>query len=419
MSTSEFQDRRTSRLWQREVAERLVAGHGVIVAEYFEAGCTRLRAWADRPQASRLLAALEDPDRGFDAIVVGEYERGFCGDQFVRMAPLFERLGVQVWLPEAGGRVDMARPAHEALVVMLGARSDLEIRRVRHRVIGAMRAQTYDQGRYLGGRPPYGYRLVDGGPHPNRAHARWGRRLQRLAPDPATAPHVRWIFTERLAGRSIAGIARELNERAVPCPSSADADRNPHRSGEAWTLITVAKILENPRYTGRQVWNRVANDREHPHPTSGRPAQRANDREDWVISANIAHTALVSEADFLLAQARRAARPTADGSVRRYHLSGLLVCGVCRRRLESHWVHGRAGYRCRHGYTSARSRPADAPRNVYLREDHLVDVIVEQLVRERHHVGVEPAQVAAYLLDNRLTVTCDAHGVGLRLVPVV
>lgn len=29
------------------------------------------------------------------------------------------------------------------------------------------------------------------------------------------------------------------------CPSSADADRNPHRSGETWTLITVAKILRS------------------------------------------------------------------------------------------------------------------------------------------------------------------------------
>src|SRR5689334_5057892 len=26
-----------------------------------------------------------------------------------------------------------------------------------------------EQGRYLGGRPPYGYQFVDAGPHPNRA----------------------------------------------------------------------------------------------------------------------------------------------------------------------------------------------------------------------------------------------------------
>jgi hypothetical protein len=34
-----------------------------------------------------LLAALADPDRGFDAVVVGEYERAFCGDQLARLAP--------------------------------------------------------------------------------------------------------------------------------------------------------------------------------------------------------------------------------------------------------------------------------------------------------------------------------------------
>ncbi len=41
-----------------------------------------------------------------------------------------------------------------------------------------------EQGRYLGRRPPYGYRLADAGPHPNRAHAARGRRGWRLEPDP-------------------------------------------------------------------------------------------------------------------------------------------------------------------------------------------------------------------------------------------
>jgi hypothetical protein len=67
-----------------------------------------------------------------------------------------------------------------------------------------MRVQAGDQGRYLGGRPPYGYRLVDAGPHPNAAHAAWGRRLQRLDPDPATADTVRWIFARRLTGAAAA-----------------------------------------------------------------------------------------------------------------------------------------------------------------------------------------------------------------------
>ena len=65
-----------------------------------------------------------------------------------------------------------------------------------------MAFQVREQGRYLGGRPPYGYRLGDAGPHPNKAHAAWGRRAHRLEPDPETAHIVRWI-ARRLAGHSV------------------------------------------------------------------------------------------------------------------------------------------------------------------------------------------------------------------------
>ncbi|WP_271189056.1 hypothetical protein [Dactylosporangium matsuzakiense] len=37
-------------------------------------------------------------------------------------------------------------------------------------------------GRFLGGRPLFGYRLVDAGPHPNPMHAKWAAvtRMQRV-----------------------------------------------------------------------------------------------------------------------------------------------------------------------------------------------------------------------------------------------
>jgi hypothetical protein len=70
-------------------------------------------------------------------------------------------------------------------MTVLGLSSKREITRTSIRVRTAMAAQTRDQSRYLGGRPPYGYRLADAGPHPNKAHAAWGRRAHRLEPDPA------------------------------------------------------------------------------------------------------------------------------------------------------------------------------------------------------------------------------------------
>jgi hypothetical protein len=57
-------------------------------------------------------------------------------------------------------------------MVLLGAQAQREVARARARVLAAMRAQTRVQGRFLGGRPPYGYRLADGGAHPNAEHAR-------------------------------------------------------------------------------------------------------------------------------------------------------------------------------------------------------------------------------------------------------
>jgi site-specific DNA recombinase len=253
--------------------------------------------------------------------------------------------------------------------------SKREITRTRIRVRTAMAAQAREQGRYLGGRPPYGYRLADAGPHPNREHASWGRRAHRLEPDPQTAVVVRWVFAQRLAGHSLARITRARNETGIPCPSAADPDRNAHRTGERWSLTTVRAILANPRYTGRQVWNRqpTAMDLIDPANTGlgHRQVQQRGLPEGWVISARPAHPALVSEADFTAVQGIRAARQGTD-SARRYRLAGLLRCGICGRRAESCWSNGRPAYRCRHGHSSASAPDPGRPGNLYIREDRIL-----------------------------------------------
>jgi hypothetical protein len=103
--------------------------------------------------------------------VIGEYERAFYGGQYASMAPLFEHYGIQLWTPEVGGRIDFHAEDHEQTMLALGLQSKREIARTRIRVRTAMATQTREQGRYLGGRPPYGYRLADAGPHPNKVHA--------------------------------------------------------------------------------------------------------------------------------------------------------------------------------------------------------------------------------------------------------
>jgi site-specific DNA recombinase len=433
VSTEDWQDPATSRARQREQAEALVRGHGVIVAEFFDTGESRTVAWGRRPEAAALVALLADPGRGWDAIVVGEYERAFYGSQYAVMAPLFEHYGVGLWMPEAGGRVDYASEHDEHTMTVLGLSSKREVTRTSIRVRTAMAVQVREQGRYLGGRPPYGYRLGDAGPHPNKAHAAWGRRAHRLEPDPETAHIVRWIFARRLAGHSVARIARALNEAGVPCPSAAGPERNPHRTGSGWTLGTVTTILSNPRYTGHQMWNRQRTDKDLADPADVslgyKSVQRWNLPDGWVISRKPAHQALVREADFIAAQSIHSVRgPASRGDLtapqkRRYLLGGLLTCGVCGRRMESAWSNGKPAYRCRHGHTTAIAPSPVRPKNAYIRENLVVPHLpalhllltgaagTRQRRRTRRRIDVRhqatAEDVAGYLREQQITLTYD------------
>ncbi|MFI1991097.1 recombinase family protein [Actinoplanes sp. NPDC020271] len=180
ISTDGYQDPVSSRAWQLEAAGWLIAGRGRVVAEFFDVGVSRSVPWSRGEQASALLAAAADPDRGFDAVVVAEFERGFAAGQAQSIIAQLNAYGVQLWLPEVEGPVNLTEPEHRAVLSMLGHQSQREVLRNRFRTSAAMAAQVREQGRHLGGRPPYGYRLVDAGPHPNKVHARWGRRLHRL-----------------------------------------------------------------------------------------------------------------------------------------------------------------------------------------------------------------------------------------------
>jgi DNA invertase Pin-like site-specific DNA recombinase len=85
-----------------------------------------------------------------------------------------------------------------------------ERNRIRVRVRAAMATQAQIEGRYLGGRPPYGYRLMDAGPHPNPAKAADGKWLHALAVDESAAAMLGRIFAEFLAGAGIDAIAEGL-----------------------------------------------------------------------------------------------------------------------------------------------------------------------------------------------------------------
>jgi site-specific DNA recombinase len=425
VSTEDWQEPESSLARQRAQAEALVRGHGWIVARFCDVGESRTVAWGRRPQAAALVAQLADPGRGWDAVVVGEYERAFYGSQYAMVAPLLQHYGVQLWMPESGGRIDFASEHDEQAMTRLGLSSKREIARTSIRVRTAMATQTRDQGRYLGGRPPYGYRLGDAGPHPNKAHAAWGRRAHRLEPDPETAHVVRWVFAQRLAGHSVARIARALNEAEVPCPSAADPGRNPHRPGTGWTLGTVTTILANPRYTGRQVWNRQRKAEillDIDNVADGYETKlKWNKPGDWIWSEQIAHEPLIEIEQFEAVQARIAARAGHGPRLPRENLTttrpcllrGLLFCGVCGRKMQGNYNNGTPYYRCRYLDQYATANHIHHPRTIYLRQDAIIPKLDAWLATAfaPHNLSatVEAMAAASGDADERGTAAADAE----------
>ncbi|MDH2426478.1 recombinase family protein [Sphaerisporangium sp. TRM90804] len=383
VSTEDNQDPASSRNWQLARSKALVEPRGgVIVAEFFDVDKSRSIPPQRRPEAAALLAELRNPHRGFDAVVVGEPQRAFYGNQFGNTFELFNHYGVQLWVPEVGGPIDPVNEAHELIMLMFGGISKGERNRIRIRVRTTMEAQAKIEGRFLGGRPPYGYRLVDAGPHPNPSKAADGKRLHRLEPDPLTAPIVGRIFWEFLHGQGLYLIAEGLTREDIPSPSAYDKARNRHRSGIAWSKSAVRAILLNPRYTGRQVWNKQhkqeelldVNDVTQGHVTK----LKWNTQDQWVWSDTVVHEPLIDTESFqratlLLSANGRPATERKPRSTRRpYIFRGLLRCDVCTRRMEGTWNNGRAHYRCKFPVEYALANKIEHPRTVYVREDHIV-----------------------------------------------
>jgi len=385
-STEDQQDPESSRSWQITRAKALIEPHGGrIVTEYFDAGQSRAVPWQRRPKANALLQALKDPHRGFEAVVIGEPQRAFYGNQFGLVFPLFSHYNVPLWVPEVGGPIDPNNEAHDLIMSVFGGMSKGERNRVKVRVRAAMAAQAKVEGRFLGGRPPYGYRLIDLGPHPNPSKAADGRQLHGLALDETAAPAVARIFAEYLQGRGLFAIAEELTRDGIPSPSAHDPARNAHRNGKAWSKGAIRAILTNPRYTGRQVWNRQRKDEvllDVEDVSLGHTTKlRWNPADKWIWSEETVHPEIIDIETFTQAQQLLAGRGRGPGDQKTprtrqpYALRGAVHCGVCDRKMQGHTVRGTAYYRCRYPQEYALANTIAHPANVYVREDVLIPVL--------------------------------------------
>ncbi|HEX3962199.1 MAG TPA: recombinase family protein [Trebonia sp.] len=428
VSTEDQQDPESSRSWQLTRSRALIGPRdGVIVAEFFDVDKSRSIPWQRRPQATALLAELKNPNRAFDAVVVGEPHRAFYGNQYGLTFPLFEHYDVPLWVPEVGGPIDPRNEAHDLVMSVFGGMSKGERNRIKIRVKAAMGAQAKDEGRFLGGRPPYGYLIADAGPHPNPAKAADGKRLHKLDLDPEAAPVVKRIFAEFIAGHGFYAIAEGLTRDDIPSPSAQDPERNKHRSGIAWNKFAVRSILINPRYTGHQVWNKQRKDEvliDVEDVALGHTTKlRWNETSKWLWSDKIVQPPIIDRDIFDQVQLMVAGRAHAPAehkphrSRHPYALRGCVWCAVCERRMQSHWAHDVPYYRCRFPAEYALANRVQHPVNVYLREDQLIGEVNGWLAREfaPHRLRATIADLAAAQLAEPLAHLGDHDETALKI----
>ena len=139
--------------------------------------------------------------------------------EYLDLIDLVERHGTQIHTL-ASGDVNLSTADGRGVAITLAAWDAAEAERLGERVARA-KAQAVEDGRYRGGRRPYGFEK-DG-----------------VTIVPAEAEVIRWATTQILEGRSVRALVRDLNERGVVSTT-----------GKPWATNSFRDMVLRPRNAG-------------------------------------------------------------------------------------------------------------------------------------------------------------------------
>ena len=238
------------------------------------------------------------------------------------------------------------------------------------------------QGKFIGSFASYGYRK-DPDDH------------SRLLIDEAAAAVVRDIFNWFIAGTSVLGIAKRLNEQGVPNPSAYKRQqgmnyRHPtsDKLDDLWPDSSVRRILRNPLYTGTMVQgkNRTKSYKLH--------VNEAVPEEDW-ITVEQTHEAIIPGELFDKAQSLFA-RDTRTAPTRKqvYLFSGFLRCADCGKAMNRKTIS--QPYRNYYYYicSTFKKQHSGACTKHTIRSDRLEQAVLETL-RSQIALAVEMDELIA------------------------
>jgi DNA invertase Pin-like site-specific DNA recombinase len=168
-----------------------------------------------------------------------------------------------------------------------------------------------------------------------------------LDPDAAVQQAIRHLFTTFVDTGSAVATVKAFTAQQLKFPRRITAGS---RKGElVWGPLEhsqVLRVLHNPRYAGAFFYGRHA----HGRSATGRPTTRVLPRDQWTVLITDSHPGYISWEQFEANQARLSELATARGGDRMASppregpalLQGLVICGVCGRRMTVRY-HTRRG----------------------------------------------------------------------------
>lgn len=288
----------------------------------------------DRAVLQQILADARE--KQFDVLLTYMSDRIGRQEEYSFYVATLNQLGIEVWTIR-DGQLKTEEHVDRLLNYIRFWQNEGESKKTGMRVRDTQR-EMVKEGRFVGGKAPFGYRLVPSGMVSNH-----GRLLKKLEIVEEEAEIVRKIYHLAIyQGFGYEKIANTLNAEGIRAIAS-----------ERWKQGTIAGILKNPIYMGYYAIRRRAG--------NGRGARL--DRMDWIYSENqVSELVIIPKPMWEKAQQIREMRKNRIRAAReqsakqfkeQYHvpfctggklaLTGLSYCGYCGKRLKNgsycnHWT---------------------------------------------------------------------------------
>lgn len=308
-------DESTSPERQRAACESLCEARGwTVVAVEEDIDVSGFSRGLERPGLQRILSQLTD----LDVVVFFKIDR--LARSTVDFAEIMRIAETQsVALASAQEPLDLTSSMGRAMARVIAVFAELEADTIGSRVSNA-HEHLRREGRWTGGRVPYGYRVV---PNPHGA----GRVLE-VNPDEAKTIHE--VVDRVLARESLMKVATDLTKVGVPSPGHSSRQPNGKLSdSKQWYTTTLRNLLTNPQLLGQVI-------------EDGKPILRTDGLPLVNRPPILDMTTWHELQDELKRRVNTRERRRNATSL----LRGILYCSLCDGRMYPYVASGRARYRC-------------------------------------------------------------------------